>query len=457
MTASTRLFSSVVRALFLACLAGCSTASSSPTADGGPTEQIARLDIARDPASAIPSGDIDAAVAANNAFAVDLYTRLEADASTQNMLTSPISAALALTMAYAGAAGQTASEMATALHFAPDASASIFNGQNALDQALAGRGAAALASVVQNNAQAAITTTAPSASDYELQVVNSVWGEKTFSWSTPYLTTLAKSYGAGVYLVDFIHELDQSRQAINTWVSDETNGKIENLLPSLDPSTVMVLVNAIHLKLPWANPFDLSATVPGTFTRADGTTVSASFMSQQLNVPYADNGHAEIVALPLAGRQLSVVIVLPHQGTSLQEYESGLATNTTSLAQPKSYGYINLSIPKITFTTPTFSLKPALQAMGMNVTFTPSADFSGMVSGGLNDGLYVYDVLQKATIAMQETGVEAAAATAVIFSPTAAETPIATMSVNRPYLVAIVDVPTGAILFLGHIDDPTAS
>ncbi len=202
---------------------GCSSASSAPGAgagtagpDGGPSEQVARVDVARDPVSGIAAADVDVAVAANNAFAVDLYGRLEADAGTGNLLVSPISASLALTMAYAGAVGQTAAEMATALHFGPDAGSSIFDGQNALDQTLTGRGAAALASVVQNNAQAGAQyggdAAAPSPSDYELQVVNSVWGEKTYTWSTPFLTTMAKSYGAGVYLEDFINQPDEARQ-----------------------------------------------------------------------------------------------------------------------------------------------------------------------------------------------------------------------------------------------------
>ncbi len=451
-------------ASFIGLLAGCSSASSAPGAgttgpDGGPPEQVARVDVARDAVSGIAPGDVDVAVAANNAFAVDLYGRLEADAGTGNLLVSPISASLALTMAYAGAVGQTATEMATALHFGPDAGSSIFDGQNALDQTLTGRGAAAVASVVQNNAQAGaqdgVDAAAPSPSDYELQVVNSVWGEKTYTWSTPFLTIMAKSYGAGVYLEDFINQPDEARQAINAWVGAETDDKIENLLPAgaIDTTTRMVLVNAIHLKFPWANPFDPSATQVGFFTRADGTTVSPSFMNDTLTVPYKDDGQAQIVGLPLSGGDLSVVIALPHEGTSLQAYESALSTGSAALAQPSSTSDITLSIPKVTFTSPTFSLKPALQAMGMQVAFTPAANFTGMYAGG---GLYVFDVLQKTTIDMQETGVEAAAATAVLIGTLAAEIPSAQVIVNRPYLVAIIDIPTGAILFLGQVEDPTA-
>jgi serpin B len=120
---------------------------------------------------------------------------------------------------------------------------------------------------------------------------------------------------------------------------------------------------------------------------------------------------------------------------------------------------VALSLPKVTFTSPTFSLAQPLQAMGMVQAFDPgAANFTGMCTATPDgDNLYVADVLQKAMVAMQETGVEAAAATAVIVAGTSVEGPgPVPMVVNRPFVMAIVDVPTGALLFLGHIEDPTA-
>jgi serpin B len=415
-----------------------------------------------DPDSGPAQNALPGAVAANNAFAVDLYSHLlsqAADAGPTNVLTSPISASLALTMTYAGAVGPTATGMATALHLGAAAS-SIFDGQNALSAALASRAATAF-----SQAQQMVEGTSqpvPSASDYELTVVNSVWGEQTYTWQPPFLNVLAQSYGTGVYLEDFIHQYDQARQTINAWVSTETVDKINNLLPegSLTSLTRMVLVNAIHLKLPWAQAFEVPATTTGTFTRADSTTVSASFMNETVSLPYIDDGRAQIVGLPLAGGQLAVVIALPHADQDLATYEAGLAAGSAALALPASPTFVQLSLPRATFTSPTFSLALALQAMGMGQAFdSTAADFTGMCANppdGLN--LYIADVLQKAMIAMQETGVEAAAATAVIMAGRAAAgvppTPTP-MVVNRPYLLSIVDVPTGAILFLGHIEDPT--
>jgi len=346
--------------------------------------------------------------------------------------------------------------MATALHYGA-AAGSIFDGQNGLSQALASRAATALTAAQQQASNSG--QPAPSDSDFALQVVNSVWGEQTYPWAQPFLTTLAKSYGTGVFVEDFVHQWDPARLSINSWVSDATADKINDLLPpgSLDDSTRMVLVNAVHLKLPWATPFDAHATAPATFTRADGSTVSASFMNETGELPYVDDGQAQIVALPLIGGQVSVVIALPHG--DLATYEAGLtAASPNALGQPASSVSVSLALPKAAFTSPTFSLAKPLQAMGMVQAFDPqAANFTGMCSPTPDgDNLYVGDVLQKAMVAMQETGVEAAAATAVLVagSSVAGPTPIP-MVVNRPYVLAIVDVPTGAILFLGHIEDPT--
>jgi serpin B len=445
---------------FLLVLAACggSQGGSSP-APGQPPVPVAKSDLTRVPASSVPASAVTGAVAANNAFAVDLFSRVRTspDVGTGNVLTSPISASLALTMTYAGAKGTTATQMATALHYG-SASSTIFEGQNALSQALASRAAAALAGD-QKTAQES-GGAAPSPDDYNLQVVNSVWGEQTYTWEQPFLDVLAQDYGTGVFLEDFVNQFDQARQTINTWVSTETLDKINDLLPpgSLDNTTRMVLVNAIHLKFPWANAFVATATAPATFTRADASAVQTPFMNEEVTAAYTDDGQAQVVSLPLSGGQVSVLIALPHG--DLTTYEASLAAGSAALSVPKGEGLVDLALPKVSFTSPTFSLAKSLEAMGMTQAFDPeAADFTGLCANPPDhDNLYISDVLQKAMVAMQETGVEAAAATAVVVSGASVSEPTPTpvaMNVNRPYLVSIVDVPTGAILFLGHIEDPT--
>lgn len=447
----------------LLALTGCSgTASDQTAADAAPAH-IVQADVTRDPASAVSASALSAAVAANNAFSIDLFAHEQAagDLGTGNVLISPISASLALTMTYAGANGQTATEMASALHLGAAADGSIFAGQNAISQALNGRGAAALTQA-QTNAKSS-QAPAPSADDYQLQMINSVWGQSTYTWEQPFLQILAKNYGTGVYQEDFVHDFEPARLTIDDWVSQETKGKITNLLPegSLDTFTRMVLVNAIHLKFPWQTAFDPAATVPGTFTRADSSTVTANFMNLTNDFGYVDDGRAQIAALPMFNNELAVVIALPHEGVDLANYEATLSSTAAPLVLPQTNALLALSLPKTDFTSPSFSLKKALTAMGMNLAFDMTqADLSGLCARPPDgDTLYVKDVLQKATLSLQETGGEAAAATAVVVSGDLSvevdpETPTP-MTVNRPYLVEIVDVPTGAVLMLGHVQDPT--
>jgi serpin B len=410
-----------------------------------------RANVTRDPAG----GDGAIAVSANNAFAIDLYAQASPSAKGGNFLTSPISATLALTMTYAGAQGTTASEMASVLHV-PSSGPSIFDAQNALSQTLEGRAQAALAAARTLATQSG--TPAPSPDDFALTVVNSVWGEKGYPWASPFLTILAQSYGTGVYVEDFAGDPSAAESAINQWVSAETAGKISPLLQpgAVDEDTRMVLVNAIHVKLPWASGFEPSATAPGSFTRGDGTTVEAPFMHQTFEAPigYSETSAGTFVYVPLSGGELSVVFAEPKQDLATLV----AALTPGSFAPPAARADVTLAVPKFSFTSSTFSLAEALQALGMTQAFDPaSADFKGICStppDGRN--LYIGDVLQKATLDVAEQGVEAAAATAVVVALDAVASPSVAVTIDHPFVVSIVDA-SGAILFLGQIDDPTAT
>jgi serpin B len=195
---------------------------------------------------------LKAAVQANNAFAVALFARLREPGKAEDMLTSPLSAALALTMASAGAKGQTRSEMAKALQFGASSAETIFAGQNALSQALLLRGPASLAATPQRTSDQNVPL---SANDYQLQLVTSIWGQTDYPWQAPFLKTLAEAYGTGLNRLDFRSQSERARQTINDWVSAGTSHKISDLIPAgaLDDSTRLVLVNALHLRFPWAN------------------------------------------------------------------------------------------------------------------------------------------------------------------------------------------------------------
>jgi serpin B len=450
-------------AALLLVLTGCSGSSSPGSSDpGSSSPAIVQSKLDRTPASAVPMEALSDAVTANNSFAVDLYEHVLEDPSSAragNLLTSPISASLALTMTYAGAREQTATEMAQALHLDASAGDAIFAGQNALSAALNGRGTEAFNEAKQGAGPSA----PPSTDDYQLQVVNSVWGEKSYTWQPAFLDILAQDYGSGVYEEDFKNDYEPARLAINSWVSDQTNDKINDLLGmgSVDASTRMVLVNAIHLKMPWASPFQVSATAAAQFTRGDGSQVSVPFMNQTGNYGYIDDGQAQVVSIPLRGGSEAVMIALPHDNVTLADYEASLGVaNAPVLSVLQTSAQVALSLPKMNFTSTSMSLTKSLQAMGMQQAFDPSsANLTGIAAPQQQETLYVSDVLQKTMISMQETGVEAAAATAVLVAgATSVElpppTPVA-MVVNRPYLVAIIDLPTQAVLMLGHVQDPS--
>lgn len=418
--------------------------------------KVARSNAPRDPASSVPSATLEAIVEADNAFAFDLYAKVRETAGAKNAVMSPLSVSLALSMTYAGAQNTTADEMAKALHFhAPGLD--VHAGHNALAQALATRAAHSLAAA-EADAQM-MGSDAPSPDDFRLHVVNSVWGDGSYTWEPPFLDTLAKSYGAGVYLADFLNQYDVERLRINAWVSEETQNKINDLLPdgSLDDMTRMVLVNAMHLKLPWQNPFSKELTAAGDFTKADGSTVSVDFMSQEEGFAYFEDDHAQIVSMPLVGREVSLVVALPK--TDLGSFESGLdLAYWKSAWTGRNVTPVSIKLPKFSFTTESIKLKEVFESLGMVQPFDPAvADFYAMCQNPPNgERLFIAEILHKAMMAVDENGVEAAAATAVIMAgDTSVPPPPISMVVDKPFVVAIVDEPTGSVLFLGRIQDPS--
>jgi serpin B len=370
-----------------------------------------------------------------------------------NYAFSPLSLSLALSMAYAGARGNTASQMRDVLHITmPDDA--YFRSLGWIDRELESRVAAAIAEARKKQGGAVVDPT-----DYQLSIVDAVWGDRGLPFERPYLDTLATAFGAGVRLADFQLQPESERIAINAWVSQETFGRINDLIPPgyIDGSTACVLVNALYLKLPWADPFLASDTASGTFTRSDGTTVSVPFMSFKsgsghLEFPYAEDDNLQAVAIPLDGKELSFVVLLPKPSSSLAQLESTLsATSVRALVEQMSEQAVALKLPKFVFATPTIDVSGMLSALGMTDAFDGRlADFSGIS----RKALAIAYVLHKATVGVDEHGLEAAAATAVPLTWSSASD-IKDINVNRPFFFGIYDRPTSTWLFLGHVVDPS--
>lgn len=373
------------------------------------------------------------ASAALDAFATDLYRRLASKPG--NLVLSPYSVAVALAMTRAGAVGETARQMDAVLRatLAGDLDA----GHNALDQAIAKRPGK--------------YKVGDQTRDLELATANRLWGQKGFSFEKAFLDRLATSYGAGMQIVDYKTAADASRKTINDWVAARTKDRIKDLIPQgvLDASTRLVLTNAIYLKASWMLQFD--DTVAGPFTRADGSRVDAQLMHQFETLRYGTGDGYQLVAMPYAGG-LSMIAIVPDAGRFAAvegALDGAKLRGSIDGMKPRA---VNLWLPKFTFRSEA-RLKDALGAMGMPIAFSDSADFSGMTK---EESLTIDEVLHQAFIAVDEKGTEAAAATAVVMRATSAPASPVELRVDRPFIFAIQDDETGALLFMGRVTDPTA-
>lgn len=413
------IFSALVSILLSAC-------------NGGPagTAQSTR---AREKNPTVSESDLKTLVDGNNAFGLDLYQTLRSQDG--NLILSPFSVSLALAMTYAGARGETETQMADVLNFGPQDQ--VHNTFNALDLALEE------SPIVLDKDQEPM----------QLSIANSVWAEQTFTFLPDFLDTLSVNYGAGIQLMDFINSPDPSRKIINQWVSDETKDKINNLLPenSITSDTKMVLVNAIYFKADWLSPFDANDTYDSSFKLLDGSEVTVPMMGQQLYIPYFVGDGYAVAELPYAGESAVMTLLVPDEGR-FEEIEAQIdgAMFNEALAN-LAPADVTLRMPKFEFESP-FNLSDALIEMGMPLAFDENrADFSGMTD---QQDLYIGNVIHKAFVAVDEKGTEAAAATAVVMEGATAMMPENVLTINRPFLFFIRDVETGQILFIGRVLNP---
>jgi serpin B len=414
------------RALVLAVLLG-TIASSCGTAAAAEEVRSSAPRAAADAAAA------KKASAALDAFAIDLYRKLAKGQG--NLVLSPYSAAVALAMSRAGAAGETAKQMDAVLRASIAGDLDV--GHNALDQAIAKR-----PGKIKRGDQTY---------ELELATANRLWGQKGFTFGQPFLDRLASSYGAGMQVVDYKTAAEASRRTINDWVASRTKGRIKDLIPQgvLDVRTRLVLTNAIYLKAQWILKFDDATSAP--FTRLDGSRIDAQLMHQSETLRYGSADGYRLVAMPYAGG-LSMIAIVPDAGrfAALEGALDGVKLRSAIDAMKPLP--VNLWLPKFTFRSES-GLKDPLAALGMPIAFTENADFSGITK---QEPLEIADVLHQAFIAVDENGTEAAAATAVVFRATSAPLSPVELRVDRPFLFAIQDDETGALLFLGRVTDPTA-
>ena len=415
-------------------LTGCSQAAGPAQGPGKPVQS----QVLRETRPAAAEADLQALVSGNTAFALDFAGAQ--GAARENQAFSPYSLSTALAMTYAGARGATAEQMAQVLHFdlPPERLHPAFN---ALDMQISAPVAAS-----------------DKSRPFQLSVANSLWGQDGYAFQPQFLDLLALNYGAGLQLVDFRRDPEAGRGAINGWVEQQTEQRIKDLVPQggLGADTRLVLVNAIYFLADWLYPFERNNTHELPFTRLDGSQTQAPMMSYEHPqvLPFLRGVGYSAVELPYVGGQAVMLLLVPDPGqfdafrssldaARLQDILAGLQPQPVSLVAPRF---------KV---ESTYRLADALAEMGMPDAFcsSPRVDFSGMTG---KPDLCIGQVFQKAFVAVDEKGTEAAAASAVVAKELALMISDAqSLVIDRPFLFAILHKPDNSVLFWGQVTDPT--
>ncbi|MBD1880445.1 serpin family protein [Coleofasciculus sp. FACHB-T130] len=395
------------------------TSQTASTTPKQPTEELSAL--------------LDTVVEGNSSFALDLYNRLRKQEG--NLFFSPYSISTALAMTYAGAGGQTATEMAKVLHFTLE--------QERLHPTFAALMAELNASEQQG---------------YQIAVANRLWGQKGYGFSERFLKTTQNDYGGGLQEVDFAGATEQTRRTINNWVAKKTEDKIQDLIApgTISSKTKLVLTNAIYFKGAWFSPFDRQKTKDEPFYVTPTQQVSVPMMCKTEQYGWADIGSLKVLELPYGqgeeiSKELSMVILLPKQADGLAKMEQQLTPKNLErwLSSLKYEQMVEVWVPKFNLTSE-FDLSKVLANMGMPEAFSVQADFSAMTG---KKGLFISKVIHKAFVEVNEEGTEAAASTGVGMTRGANKE----FRADRPFVFLIRDKQSGSILFLGRVLNPLQS
>jgi serpin B len=401
--------------------------------DSPPQFEIVESNLSRDVNPQASDADLAAAVAGNTDFALKVFPLID-PGNSSNIVFSPYSVTQAFALTAPGAKGSTLSGIEQAMSFLT---------QDRLNPALN-----KLDLLLTSETSGTVTVTGD---QYPiLKNANALWGQKGFTILPEYLDTLAVNYGAGLHIVDYINATEDARNAINSWVADRTNNRIQDLIPlgGVDPNTRVVLTNAVWFKANWASQFSESSTTNGPFTNHDGSTSSTPFMHRIVGASYANVDACQAVDIPYYGDKLSMLVVMPDVGTFDAFLSSLTPTVLPEITNNLAAKEVGLALPKFTFTKDV-SMGALLRSLGMTDAFDAGvADFSG-IDGGRD--LFIRNVFHKAFISVDEHGTEAAAATAVGVGVTSMPVADVSVTIDHPFVFFIRERQTGLILFMGKV------
>jgi len=380
-----------------------------------------------------PSPTEKSVVAGNTLFALDLYSVLKSYEG--NLFFSPYSISTGLAMTFAGARGTTETQMANALRFplGPEGIHSAF---------------ADLQTRLRN---------VEDAGNVELRIANSLWPMIDSELLAEFLSLIKKDYGASITPLDYKRSPEAARVMINKWVEDKTEGNIKDLIGPkvLDAFTRLVLANGIYFKGNWENKFEVKQTRDAPFFVSPDKSVQTPMMTQTREFKYGELDAAQLIELPYAGNELSMLVLLPKEKDALPQIEDSLSDDNLKQWKDRLVKReVRLCLPRFKMSCGTFELNGALKSLGIRDAFDmKKANFAGM--DGRPDSLYIASVLHKAFVDVNEEGTEAAAATGVAMKLKASPTPLPIFRADHPFVFLIQETATGSILFIGRVTDPT--
>jgi serpin B len=365
----------------------------------------------------------------NNALGLDVFREVHAK-DKGNLVASPASVSIALTMTYGGARAKTADEMKKVLHAKGDPAAEVRSaGQLALDLT--------------------------EQKDVKLTIANRLFGDQRAKFEPKFVEQSLAAFGAPLQPTDF-QKTEEARSLINGWVEDRTEKLIKNLVPEggLPTNTKLVLVNAIYFLGDWARPFEKESTGDAPFKVDFTSEKSVPTMRQTASFATTERDGVVAVELPYKGKRFAMTILMPKDAAGLDSLAKKL--------DPKTFdGFVkDLKPEQLALSLPKFKLDPSspialgttLRKLGMPSAFSEAdANFSGMGEGALS----IYEVFHKGFLRVDEKGTEAAAATAVVVKGESAPENGRPLAIDRPFLFALRDTKTGALLFLGRVTDPS--
>jgi len=376
-------------------------------------------------------------VAANNAFGFAMFRQLVgAKAGEADVVISPASLSLALSMTYNGAAGSTKEAMAGALGYTGLSLDQVNVGNKALVQDLQKPG-----------------------DGIELSIANSLWARKGVEFKQDFLQRNNDSYQAKITTLDFASP--GAADTINGWVKEQTKGKIDSIIGGVSPQDILYLVNAIYFKGLWSAPFDEKATIAGKFELGQGRNTLVPMMHRTGDYEYLEGKDFQLINLSYGKGRISMYVLLPGKGISLDTFYADLTQENWDGWMKQIHDRmteVNFAMPKLKLEYKIDAeVERALTNLGMGVAFdAKKADFKAMCKIPPTPNVYIGEVVHKTFVEVNEKGTEAAAATSVGMRATAAPLPRKTvkMTVNRPFFFAIRDNETGEMLFMASIATP---